>query len=244
MRGKFNRHNAKAQSFLRDFKNFRIQSCASDGYIDSKGKFCVESAEDQTTQFSGCEESPDLETREEARLLALVAAGDQRAFAALYRRRSGLIYSLLARMLVQETEAQEIMQDVFVQIWRRAAQFDSARSSPMAWMIMIARGLAIDRLRARSRRDVGHAAYEREIISLEMEVNARRQTEPDDLADACASALNRLPEEQSRALQLAFFRGWTHEEIARALGEPLGTVKARIRRGLLALRKILKDYHG
>lgn len=204
----------------------------------------MESAEDQTTQFNGSEESPDFEAREEARLLTLVAGGDQHAFAALYRRRSRLIYSLLARMLIQETEAQEVMQDTFVQIWRRAAQFDSARSSPVAWMIMIARGLAVSRLRARSRRMTNHAMYEQELVSLEMEISGHHQIERDDLADACVSALNRLPEEQGRALQLAFFRGWTHEEIARAVGEPLGTVKARIRRGLLTLRKILKDYHG
>jgi RNA polymerase sigma-70 factor (ECF subfamily) len=204
----------------------------------------VESVENQEMPANERSEPLDLEAREEVRLLALVAEGDHYAFAALYRRRAGLIYSLLVRMLVNEMEAQEVMQDAFVQIWRRAAQFDSARSSPVAWIIMIARGLAVDRLRARSRRNAGHAAYERELVSLEMETNDFRPLERDDLADACASALNHLPEEQGRALQLAFFRGWTHEEIARAVNEPLGTIKARIRRGLLALRKILKDYHG
>ena len=177
-------------------------------------------------------------------MLARVAEGDQGGFAALYRRRSTLIYSLLIRMLVNEMEAQEVMQDAFVHIWRRAHQFDSGRSSPMAWMIMIARGLAMDRLRARSRRKAGHAAYEREIASLELEFKGRQQPDRDELADVCASALNQLPDEQAHAVQLAFIRGWTHEEIAHATGEPLGTVKARIRRGLLALRKTLKDYHA
>jgi len=111
-------------------------------------------------------------------------------------------------------------------------------------MIMISRGLAMDRLRARSRRDIGHAAYEREIASLELEVKGMHRVEREELADVCASALNRLPDEQAHAVQLAFIRGWTHEEIAHATGEPLGTVKARIRRGLLALRKTLKDYHA
>ncbi len=174
----------------------------------------------------------------------MAAAGDQAGFAALYRRRSGLIYSLLVRMLVNEMEAQEVMQDAFVQIWRRAHQYDSERSSPIAWMIMITRGLALDRLRARSRRNVGHAAYEREMASLELEIKGTRPAEREELADVCASALNALPDEQAHAVQLAFVRGWTHEEIARATGEPLGTVKARIRRGLLALRKTLKDYHA
>jgi len=166
------------------------------------------------------------------------------ALAALYRRRSGLIYSLLVRMLHNEMEAQEVLQDAFTLIWRRAGGYDPLRSSPLAWMIMLARGRGLDRLRARSRRDAGHAAYENEVISLEIAVNQPRPLERDELASACALALNNLPEAQGQALQLAFFRGWTHEEIAAASGEPLGTIKARIRRGLLALRKSLKDYYA
>jgi len=204
----------------------------------------VESAEDQTTQFEKPGDSLAPDAREDARLLAMVAEGDQRALAAFYHRRSRLIYSLLVRMLVNEMEAQEALQDTFMQIWRRAREYDSERAAPVGWIVMIARGLGLDRLRARSRRTAGHAAYEREVASLEVEVNGARQTERDELAAACASALNNMPEPQGRALQLAFLRGWTHEEIACAIGEPLGTVKARIRRGLQALRKTLRDYHA
>jgi RNA polymerase sigma-70 factor (ECF subfamily) len=115
----------------------------------------------------------------------------------------------------------------------------------MTWMIMIARGLALDRLRSRSRRSATRAAYEQEVASLAVEeLDGSREIQRDELAAVCAAALNRLPEPQSRALQLAFLRGWTHEEIASVEGEPLGTIKARIRRGLLALRQTLKDYHG
>lgn len=208
----------------------------------------METAENQVVRFPDGDQPRELpeavETREDARLLMGIAQGDQHALAALYRRRGSLIYSLLVRMLVNEMEAQEVMQDAFVQIWRRAHRYDPARSSPMAWMIMIARGLAWDRLRSRSRRSATQAAFEREVASLEVEeVNGARQTERDELATACAAALNGLPEDQGRALQLAFLRGWTHEEIACAVGEPLGTIKARIRRGLLALRKTLKDHH-
>lgn len=206
-------------------------------------------AENQVAQFESGDqpdELPDaMEVREDARLLRGIAEKDQHALAALYRRRSGPIYSLLVRMLVNEMEAQEVMQDTFVQVWRRAHKYDPVRSSPMAWMIMIARGLAWDRLRARSRRSATRAAFESEVASLEVEeINGARQVERDELAAACASALNRLPEDQGHALQLAFLRGWTHEEIACAVGEPLGTIKARIRRGLLAMRKALKDYHA
>jgi RNA polymerase sigma-70 factor (ECF subfamily) len=184
-----------------------------------------------------------VELQEDTRLLAAIAEGDQPALATLYRRRGDLLYSLIVRMLSDEMEAQEVMQDAFVLIWRKAHQYEAERSSPLSWILMLARGLALDRLRARSRREAGQAAYERELASLDVEVGAR-PLERDELAAACARALSRLPEPQARPLQLAFLRGWTHEEIAAATGEPLGTIKARIRRGLLALRAGLKDYHA
>jgi len=229
--------------------NSCIQNRPGGGYTDDRIKLSsVETAENQMVHFAGGA-LPDgwhdaAEAREDARLLMGIAATEPHALAALYRRRGSLIYSLLVRMLVNEMEAQEVLQDTFVQIWRRAHKYDPGRSSPMAWMIMIARGLALDRLRSRSRRSATHAAFEREVASLEVEeINGARQVERDELAVACAAALNRLPEDQGHALQMAFLRGWTHEEIACAVGEPLGTIKARIRRGLLSLRKALKDHH-
>src|SRR2546423_7139221 len=127
------------------------------------------------------------EARIDARLLARIGAADSQALAALYRRRGGTIYSLLIRMLGNEMEAQEIMQDAFVLIWRRAHEYDPRRSSPLAWMLMLARGRGRDKLRARSRRAANHAAYEREVVSLQMDVNGSRQTERDELATACLS---------------------------------------------------------
>jgi RNA polymerase sigma-70 factor, ECF subfamily len=191
-------------------------------------------------------DSGDLRAPEEARLLALVGEGDSAALKALYERRGGVVFSMVARMLVDEMEAQECLQDVFIVIWRRAAEFDSDRSSPLAWMLMIARGRAWDRLRSRTRRAASYSEYEREVASLEVEVSEclSERIDRDEAASECAQALNELPAEQSRALQLAFLRGWTHVEIARATGEPLGTIKARIRRGLVALRRKLKDRHG
>jgi RNA polymerase sigma-70 factor, ECF subfamily len=227
---------------------FCIQNHPGGGYMaTSRTELRVEPAENQVLRFPGGAPSGELhdaEAREDARLLASVAQGDQPALAALYRRRGTLLYSLLVRMLISEMEAQEVMQDTFVQIWRRAHVYDADRSSPVAWMIMIARGLAVNRLRARARRSATQASYQQEIASLAVEqMDGAHQTARNELTSACATALHQLPEPQCRAIQLAFFRGWTHEEIASAEGEPLGTVKARIRRGLLALRKALKDYH-
>jgi RNA polymerase sigma-70 factor (ECF subfamily) len=207
----------------------------------------VESAKKQLLRFPGEYNSGgahEQEASEDRRLLAVICDGNQQALAVLYQRRGALLYSMLVRMLGNEMEAQEILQDTFLLIWRRAAEYHAERSSALAWMVMIARGRGWDRLRARARRSINQAAYESEMASLEVEINIPPQAEKDELVSACASALNELPEEQGRALQLAFFRGWTHEEIAGASGEPLGTIKARIRRGLLALRKALKDYHA
>lgn len=137
-----------------------------------------------------------------------------------------------------------MLQETFVAIWQRAGRFDPARSAPLTWMVMLARGLALDRRRARERRRSWLGAYEAEVASLEVET----RTGFADLADResrrqVADALLRLPDEQRRALELAFFRGWTHDDIARATGEPLGTIKARIRRGLGALRQHLRHFH-
>jgi RNA polymerase sigma-70 factor (ECF subfamily) len=207
----------------------------------------VEQAENPMIRFPGADEPGETrenaEDREDARLLASIAGGNSQAVAALYRRRGTVLYSLLLRMLVSEMEAQEVLQDVFVRVWRRAHTFDPRRASPLAWMILVARGLAMDRLRARARRNAATAAYEQEVASLVVEEVART-SERDDLACACANAMRALPEPQARAVQLAFLRGWTHEEIALAEGEALGTIKSRIRRGLLALRQALKEYYG
>src|SRR5881296_2568569 len=115
-----------ATAFRPGEENFCIQSYSNGGYIgDSvKSNLCVEPAEDQTTQFDKSGDSHVPEACKDAWLLAAVAEGDQHALAALYRRRSGLIYSLLVRMLVNEMEAQESIQDTFLQIWRRAREYD------------------------------------------------------------------------------------------------------------------------
>ncbi len=225
----------------------RLGAVADITVMSAPTKLRVDPAENHILQFPGSARRPSgpaaPEVAEDLQLLKRIAAGDQQAVADLYQQRGTLLYSLLLRMLGDAMEAQEVMQDTFVRIWRRAASYDPARSAPLAWMILIARGLAVDRLRARGRRQTNLAALEAEVASIEMETsNGSRQLERDELSGLCAAALHQLPEAQAQALQLAFLRGWTHEEIARAQNEPLGTIKARIRRGLQALRQTLKDY--
>ena len=176
-------------------------------------------------------------------MLARAASGDQAAFAQLYDRLSGPLYSLALRMLGDPAEAQDALQDAFLQIWRRAAKYDSEQSSVFSWAMLMTRSRVIDRLRARGRRS-------RVVVSSTDDVNdthaaadasvAESVTDTVDRNDEAArvrSIVNKLPPEQRQAIELAFFSDLTHHEIAEQLNQPLGTIKARIRRGLLKLRE-------
>ena len=186
----------------------------------------------------------------DARLLAEIAAGHAGSLAELYRSRGGAILALLVRMLGDTMEAEEVLQDTFVRIWQRAGMYQAAQSGPWTWMILLARGLAIERLRTRARRATLRATVASE--SVEPEWFQMETASPVDGFSALASreqsgrvedALSGLPAEQRLTLELAFFKGCTQEEIAQTTGQPLGTVKARIRRGMLALRRRLKGIH-
>lgn len=181
----------------------------------------------------------------ERRLLAESAAGRHEALAALYQRRGPALFALLSRMLGSAHEAEELLQDAFVHIWKRASTYDPAKAAPWTWMVMLTRGLAIDRIRARSRRQLHLTAYEQEVASLEVEHLQPGSPAADrEVADRIAKALRHLSDPQREAIELAFFRGWSHDEISRASGQPLGTVKSHIRRGMLALRQLLKDLYA
>lgn len=199
--------------------------------------------------FPGTPAAPAATEREldplvDARLLAELAAGHSGALAELYRRRGGALLRLLERILGDPREAEEVLQDTFVQLWKRAGRYDAAKSGPLTWMMLIARGLAWDRLRQRNRREAG---LERLRTAAPMEEsseeNAFTHLAEGESARRVGRALGALPPEQRHALELAFYRDCTQEEIARTTGQPLGTIKARIRRGLLALRARLKDRH-
>lgn len=175
---------------------------------------------------------------QDASLLVRIAAGDQSALASLYDRLAGLLVATARRILGDGAEAEDIVHDVFVTIWEKAASFDPARGSAAAWALTLVRHRAIDRLRSRARRGELLSASAPDDLGYH-EPSGQDAPLAADLADRSAlvrSALADLPAEQRRALELAFFSGLTHEQIARRLDSPLGTIKARIRRGLLALR--------
>jgi RNA polymerase sigma-70 factor (ECF subfamily) len=189
-----------------------------------------------------------LDSGDDVRLIAQVADGQSGALAELYRRRGGALLRFVQRILGDAPDAEEVLQDTFVAIWRRAGRYDAAKSSPLGWMIMIARGFALDRLRQRSRRAAGlerlRSVDEADQNTPDVDSDPEgSRLELDDQHHRLGNALGALPEVQRRAIELAFYRGCTQEEIARTTGEPLGTIKARIRRGMIALRLRLQTRH-
>jgi RNA polymerase sigma-70 factor, ECF subfamily len=176
-------------------------------------------------------------------MLLRVGRGDQTAFSALYDRLSGPLYSLALKMLGDASDAQDALQEVFVQIWSRAATYVPEKSSVFSWAVLLTRSRAIDRLRARDRRlrVVVASTADEDKVAQATEAstagNAADIVSKNDEAAYVQSLLNNLPSDQRQAIELAFFGHRTHHEIAAQLGQPLGTIKARIRRGLLKLRE-------
>lgn len=177
-------------------------------------------------------------------LLPAIAAGDTVAVAELYDRHGSTLYALLLKILGDRSDAQEVLQESFLQAWRRAADFDPSRGSEIAWLVSIARNRAIDRLRARSLRALREEAAGREIPNEPRDVDtgggAERSAILGQLRERMRAALAELPEAQRSVLELAYFQGLSQTEIAERLGEPLGTVKTRTQLAMKKLREKLK----
>lgn len=182
-----------------------------------------------------------IDVAAEIELLRRVGQGDRDCFAQLYDRFSSAVFSAAYRIVNNQQAAEDVLQEVFLQVWEKAALYDPARGKPLTWAITLARNKAIDRLRATQRR--GRLQY-----SLERNAGASDQFDGRSSFDAVdllekgklvGEALHKLPSEQREALELAFFSGLTQSEIAEHLEEPLGTIKARIRRGMLKLKSLL-----
>lgn len=183
---------------------------------------------------------PDDREIVDAQLLRRVAQGDRDAFAKLYDRFAGPLYGVALRIVHEPAEAQDIVHDAFVTVWEKCASFDTSRGSAFSWAVTLVRNRAIDRLRMRRRRSELLAESAPSDLGLGgNHASAADTAASGDEARAVRAAVAALPAEQQHALELAFFGGLTQEEIAQKLREPLGTVKARIRRGLLKLRDSL-----
>jgi RNA polymerase sigma-70 factor (ECF subfamily) len=182
---------------------------------------------------------PVFEATDEA-LLSGIAQGDCEAFARFYDRHSAALLGLVSRILCDEAEAEDALQEAFVSIWERAGDYRPTLGKPLSWALTVTRNKAIDRLRQRHR----HAKVLSDAASEPTWPAAPPLpfVSPALMAEdthAVRTALAQLPREQRHALDLAYFHGLTQAEIATQTGAPLGTVKARIRRGLLQLRDAL-----
>jgi len=178
-------------------------------------------------------------------LVARMAARDQDALSAIYDRYRALVFSLALRILRDRADAEEALADVFLQAWRQAGGFDRTRGPVGAWLTTLCRSRAIDRLRARGRRVANLDALARAGGGREDVPAPSPGRSPDEAADLVmrrqriGAAVGALSPDQRRALEMAYYEGLSHSEIATALGEPLGTVKTRIRQGLITLRQKL-----
>ncbi len=174
----------------------------------------------------------------DAELIRAVARGDQQAFADLYDRYSSILFGLLLRILNGRAEAEDVLQEVFIQVWQKAGDFNEDRGRAFTWLVTLARSRAIDRLRSTESRDRTAHRAAREVI--DWEINADDGAIRSEESALVRSALAEIPAEQRRTLTLAYFEGLTQSEIASRLNEPLGTVKTRTRAGLLKLRELLR----
>ncbi len=166
-------------------------------------------------------------------LVATVRSGDQGAMTALYDRYSSIVYSVALRVLQDTGAAEDVLQDIFMQLWRNPAAFDASRGNMAAWLAVIARHRAIDALRRRRpENDIADV-----IVSVEPDLAS--EADRSRTMDKVRGALQTMPVPQRSALEMAYFEGLTHTEISEKTGEPLGTIKTRIRTGLLSLRKVL-----
>ncbi len=170
-------------------------------------------------------------------LLHAVARDDEAALAAIYDRYRLILFGLVLRILHDRQDAEDVLQEVFLQVWRRASDFDEARGRAFTWLVTIARSRALDRLRSAGSR--ARLAEEAGQMPRDEMGDAALDAVKSESGAVVRRALAELPEEQQKALFLAYFEGLTQSEIAVRLGDPLGTVKTRMRSGMIKLRELL-----
>jgi RNA polymerase sigma-70 factor (ECF subfamily) len=182
---------------------------------------------------------------EEAELLRALARGDESAFARIYDRYSPILLGLLLRILRSRAEAEDVLQEVFLQVWQRAHSFDAERGRAFTWLVTLARSRAIDRLRSvGSRERAARASAEEALPESEPAEWADNAAIRSERAEAVRAALAELPEEQRQVLMLAYIEGMSQSEIAAAKNQPLGTVKTRTRSALRKLSDSLRTRLG
>lgn len=180
----------------------------------------------------------------EIELLEGTGRGDRASFQKLHERYTGVLFSTAYQVLNDPAEAEDVLQDVFVMIWDKARLYDRTRGKPLTWALTLTRNKSIDRLRSAQRRgrlreEVGHESAVAEQRGADVGQDSVDRVYARESNTLVRNAVMQLSKEQRQAIELAFFRGLTQNEIAHELHEPLGTVKARIRRGMIRLKDII-----
>ncbi len=179
---------------------------------------------------------------EEKALMRRIAAGDEAAFEALYDRYSRLLYSILLSVVKHPPEAQDMLQELFLHIWHQSKQFNAERGSVYSWLVTMTRNRAIDRLRSKGYRERQQESTNDAAMMLvpDDDTSALDGMTMSEDRERVHNALAQIPVEQRDALMLAYFQGYTQTEIAELLQIPLGTIKTRMRQGLIKLSALLK----
>lgn len=181
---------------------------------------------------------PNLRNIELAGLISLIANEDQLAMSTLYDTTNRLVYGLLLRILNDPATAEEVLLDVYTQVWRQASRYDGTRGGPMAWITTIARSRAIDRLRSDKQATQREESLET-ITQYATSENVEGDIANTELRTIICKAMEVLTHEQREVIELAYFSGMSQSEIALKLNQPLGTVKTRTRIGMMRLRETL-----
>ncbi len=180
-------------------------------------------------------ESDDVSS--DAALVHRLLQKDVRAFEQLYDRHSRIVYGLVLRILQQASTAEEVVQDVFLLLWRNAGQYQSGRGPFVPWLLTLARNRALDNLRLKSERQRRREDQTEELPSIARAPEYEKALDEKRRAEVVRSLMGSLGAQQKKAIEMAYFEGLSHSEIAAALHEPLGTVKSWIRNGLLRLKE-------
>ena len=202
---------------------------------------------EQTTSMDGpLQQAPPAASVIDPKLMARVVKGDHQAFSQIYDQSSTLLYSMAVRILGSREDAAELLQEVYLEVWRKVVRYDVGRGTPIAWLITLTRSRAIDRLRARGARARQQAGEPLDGSSASLV--ADRHPDPleshvdQELRGLVSGALADLPQAQQQAIELSYYEGLSHAEIATRLNQPLGTVKTRIKLGMSKLRDSLRHY--
>jgi RNA polymerase sigma-70 factor (ECF subfamily) len=175
-----------------------------------------------------------MSTQDDGTLLLLLQRGDEAAMASLYDRYSKVVYSVALRVLRDPSAAEDVLQEIFMQIWRNPDGFVATRGSLGGWLAVVSRNRSIDALRRKRPSEQGDE------MQLASSYNLADEAERNTMMEKARTVIHLLPTEQRKTLEMAFFDGLTHSEIAEMTGDPLGTVKTRIRSALTTLRKAFK----